>query len=235
MLSEELFYVVPSKLLVRSASELTSLPANEWPELTYKVLSLLKINLLNADGTNYTDLSDAVSASFSVDNDFSDSSDNEADPGLMVKTLATDINKTGDWDAADYTTGKLSVRCNCATEGFGEKCGTSESAANCKGELKLFDSSANLIGAIKIPVVAYNLQDDDDGTIPAPVSDYYTAAKVEAVIASIAGLRVVSTYAELPELPDEVSMYWISDSLTLVVYDLTAGAWVNMMGGIVEQ
>jgi len=142
----------------------------EFPYIIYKEKPLVKLRLVtDRDLTAYTGLSAGDVLSASVDFDF------DHDTDTMCKTIASGINVGGDWDDADPTQGKISIRLDAYNTRYQTVIGTLGEKAGSKLELLAFETGTGyLIAAIRMPFKTLNIQDDAGSVPPEPAEDFFT-------------------------------------------------------------
>lgn len=136
----------------------------------------------------YTGFSELMTFTAAVDTDF------DHDTDLMIKSrFAADVNIPGDWESANISQGRLSIRLNANTLGFQTKIGSTP-VLEAYFELQGFVSTLIegvpqivLASVTRLPVLVKNTIDDSEGTTPLPtdpLSGYYPYWTVDALLAA---------------------------------------------------
>jgi len=154
------------------------------PRIAYKTYPLLLVHLVDNEGTPVV-LPAAMSFSLAIDTDY------DRHTNLICKSYhSLDVNQPGDWDQADATAGRLSIRVNANTTTFADAIGDSASisaTAEIQGRVILeLDGTPVPVPTFiaPIPVVLVNMIDVDDSPAPTDLpGDYYTAHQVDTVVA----------------------------------------------------
>ncbi len=146
---------------------------DEWPFIYYKEKPLVNLHLISPTADNplnpYTELSNGLTFTASIDNDYDHNTD------LMCKTTGSGINQAGDWDGgtADYTQGQLSIRLNANNSFYQSKISTNQEKRNTYFELLGYDGTAEITVVIQMPFRTFNIIDDDGATPEEVVEALY--------------------------------------------------------------